>query len=91
MAGTGIRNWPSDSKAHCLVWFCYLLYTDSLGKATGRKNYKRTMDMTVQVFTKHLLRAQHRSLPRRHGPWGGTRAGEKIDRGGERTVSLQAV
>lgn len=23
MARTGIRNWPSDSKAHCLVLFCY--------------------------------------------------------------------
>lgn len=50
----------------CFCWTLILIHIDPLGKASGRRRKKRAVDMTVQVFIKHLACAQPCSFPRGH-------------------------
>lgn len=77
IARTGILTLVLDTKAHAgvvfvvvvfvvgfLVLFCFtLFYVNSLEKVPRRKKKKRAVLMIVQVFIKHLVCAQHCSLP----------------------------
>lgn len=92
MARTGIRNWPSDSQAHCFALFCYptphWLPWKSIRKekVEGNNGYDSSSLYEAPTMCTALL-SPTQATDRVVGPAQGRRQTES----GERTVSLQAV